>query len=176
MKGILLIHFTMPIIMLSLGRARACSSSCVSKCLVFVNVSYRDPPISVCGCDSAPSQPEPQVCEFFSPLQPENATAECPDYSFNENSCASAWLACLLPSFPGVDFCDAIPILNRANIPGCSQLEPPTNATGSICNNTLPSCYSVDGLSADVLKVLIMINPFFTALITIIILFIDKSL
>ena len=123
--------------------------------------NYRDPPFSVCGCDSAPSQTEPQVCEFFSPLEPENATAECPAYSFNENRCASAWLACLLPSVAGIDFCDVVPFLKRENITGCSQLEPPTNATGSICNNTLSTCYSVDGLSADVLKVL----PIFTVLI-----------
>ena len=108
----------------------------------------RNPPISVCGCDSAPSQTEPQVCEFFSPLQPENATLECPNYSFNGNGCASAWLACLV----NASNCGMV-----QNIPGCSQLEPPTNATGNICNNTLPSCYAVDGSSSDVLKVCVQL-------------------
>lgn len=106
-------------------------------------LAARDPPYSVCSCNMI------HDCSNISPLMTPNPPArQCPRYSINQE-CASAYALCQY----GGD-CSLLDALGTF----CSDLGAsiiPPDATSSLpCNDsTLPSCYSTDGLSAEILQV-----------------------
>ena len=96
-------------------------------------VAQRDPPYSVCSC----SDPSNNTCRYITPLQPNSSEQDCTSqYSLSED-CAFNWTRCV------AGLCSAI------NGSECENFR--SNAGGS-CNTSLPSCYAVEGLSANILN------------------------
>ena len=98
-------------------------------------VAQRDPPYSVCSC-LEPSN----TCRYISPLQQNSPEQNCTSqYSLSER-CALLWAGCIA----GIDVsCSAISLF------GCENFG---NNTGGSCDTSLPGCYAVEGLSANILS------------------------
>ena len=106
-------------------------------------LAAREPPYSVCRCNQT------QDCANISPLMTSESPAnECPRYSINQE-CAVAYSLCQY----GGD-CSLLDALGAfcSNL-GASIVPPGTTRTLPCNDSTLPSCYSAEGLSADILQV-----------------------
>ena len=106
-------------------------------------LAERDPPSSVCSCNQT------QDCASITPLMTsEPPASECPHYSINQE-CAAAYAIC-----QNTRDCSLLEALGTFCSDFGASIVPPGTTSSLPCNDsTLPSCYSTEGLSADILRV-----------------------
>ena len=106
-------------------------------------LAARDPPYSVCSCNMT------QDCANISPLMTSEPPADqCPRYSINQE-CATAYALC---QYGGN--CSLLDALGTFCSDLGASIIPPGASRSLPCNDsTLPSCYSTEGLSAEILQV-----------------------
>lgn len=107
-------------------------------------LAAREPPYSVCSCNLT------QDCANIGALMTSEPSAnQCPRYSINQE-CAVAYSLCQY----GGD-CSLLDALGTFCSDLGASIVPPGSTRSLPCNDsTLPSCYSAEGLSANVLQVL----------------------
>lgn len=106
-------------------------------------LAVKDPTYFVCSCNLT------QDCANISPLMTSESPAnECPSYSINQE-CAVAYALCQY----GGD-CSLLDALGTFCSDLGASIVPPGASRSLPCNDsTLPSCYSTEGLSANILQV-----------------------
>ena len=106
-------------------------------------LAVKDPPYSVCSCNVT------QDCANISPLMTSEPPAnECPRYSINQE-CAAAYALCQY----GGD-CSLLEALGTFCSDLGASIVPPGTSRSLPCNDSsLLSCYSAEGLSANILQV-----------------------
>ena len=106
-------------------------------------LAERDPPYSVCSCNQT------QDCASITPLMTsEPPASECPRYSINQE-CAAAHAIC-----QNTFDCSLLEALGTFCSDFGVSVVPPGTTSSLPCNDsTLPSCYSTEGLSANILQV-----------------------
>lgn len=107
-------------------------------------LAVQDPPYSACSCNMS------QDCANIKPLMTSVLPAhKCPHYSVSQE-CAAAYALCQY-----ADDCSSLDALGSLCSDFGASLVPQGVTKSLSCNeSTLPSCYSVEGLSANVLQVL----------------------